>query len=207
MRTRLFAAVPLALACLAAIGCGPKTEPNTADLTNPCPPGQICPQPSATVTTPPTGTAPVPTATTTATAPAGSSATPVPALGMMAVTPVLQGMGSTEAPGMKPEGTAFAGQFQEGQTLEQPINLQAGKCYTVVGASVAGITELDIQLVAQAAPLPPVVLAQDSTTGPMATLGGKGQCFRNPSPITVPGKVILKSTKGAGLAGAQVFIK
>ncbi len=207
MRTRLFAAVPLALVCLAAIGCGPKTEPNTADLTNPCPPGQICPQPSATVTTTPTSTVPTATATTTATAAPGSSATPVPPLGMMAVTPILQSMGSTEAPGMKPDGTAFAGQFQEGQVMEQAFNVQAGKCYTVVGASVAGITELDIQLVAQAAPLPPVVLAQDSTTGPMATLGGKGQCFRNPAPITVPGKIILKATKGAGLAGAQVFIK
>ena len=71
----------------------------------------------------------------------------------------------------------------------------------------AGITELDIQLVAQAAPLPPIVVAQDNTTGPNATLGGKGSCFRNPAMITVPGKVVLKATKGAGLAGAQVFIK
>jgi hypothetical protein len=207
MRTRLFAAVPLALACLAAIGCGPKKDPNTADLTNPCPPGQICPQPTTTVTAPPTSTVPAPTATTTSTAPAGSSATPVPALGTMAVTPLLQAMGGTEAPGMKPDGNAFAGNFQEGQTLEQPINIQAGKCYTVVGASI-GITQLEIQLVAQAAPLPPVVLAQSSPgAGPNATLGGKGSCFKNPLPLGGPGKVILKAAKGTGMAGAQIFVK
>jgi hypothetical protein len=219
MRTRLFA-VPLASSLvvlgLVFAGCGPKNEPNTADLTNPCPPGQtcpqqqtpcppgqLCPQPSATVTAPPppTGTAPAPTASAS-----GSAATPVPPLGAMAVTPILQAMGGSEAPGMKAEGQAFAANFQEGQTLEQPINIQAGKCYTIVAASI-GITELDIQLVAQAAPLPPVVLAQDNQTGPNPTLGGKGQCFRNPSPLTVPGKVILKATKGTGMAGAQVFIK
>ncbi|MFO0758461.1 MAG: hypothetical protein U0359_18355 [Byssovorax sp.] len=206
MRMHLFAALSLSSIALAAAGCGPKTEPNTADLTNPCPPGQLCPQPSASI--PPTTTPPPPTATATSTAPASSSATPIPELGnTIAVTPILTAMGASEAPGMKADGTAFAGTFQEGQTLEHPINVQAGKCYTVVGASAGGIVELDVQLVAQAAPMPPLVLAQDNQTGPMAIIGSKGQCFRNPSPITVPGKVILKATKGNGIAGAQVFIK
>ena len=48
------------------------------------------------------------------------------------------------------------------QVLEQPINIQAGKCYSVVGAGM-GITELHIQIVAQPTPMvPPVVLAQDN---------------------------------------------
>jgi hypothetical protein len=71
----------------------------------------------------------------------------------------------------------------------------------------AGITQLDIQLVAQQAPLPAVVLAQSNTTGAQASLGGKGQCFRNPLPIGGPGKVVIKATQGAGMAAAQVFVK
>jgi hypothetical protein len=107
---------------------------------------------------------------------------------------------------MQPDGSPFAAQFQEGQIWEQPINIAAGKCYSVVAAS-AGIQELDVQLVLHAAPLPPQVLATDSTTGPNATLGGKGQCFKNPLPVGGPGKVIVKATRGGGPAIAQVYVK
>ncbi|WP_437761952.1 hypothetical protein WMF27_01965 [Sorangium sp. So ce281] len=198
---RVFHVLPLSLAALGALACSSTPEP-TIDPNNPCPPGQWCA--SAVPTTPATA---VPTPTTTA-APAGSAATPIPPVAAVAATPILQGMGTTEAPGMKPDGGPFAGQFQEGQALEQQINISPGKCYTVVGIGL-GVQELDIQLVSQPAPaLPPVVLAQDSTSGAAATLGGKASgCWKNPLPIGGPGKVILKATKGAGIAAAQVFIK
>jgi hypothetical protein len=202
MRSRLFAILTLSLVCLGTSACGSSTPDPVAPVDpNACPPGQLCPPPAPPA---PTVTAPAPAPTATATT---SAATPLPPLAGAAVTPVLSGMASTDAPGMKPDGSPFAGQFKEGDTLEQAINIQPGKCYTVVGASIGGIVELDIQLVAQTAPLPPMVLAQDSTTGPTATLGAKGQCFRNPLPVGGPGKVILKATKGAGLAAAQVYIK
>jgi hypothetical protein len=204
MRPRLFAILSLSVACLGISACSSTPDPVAPVDPNACPTGQLCP--------PPAPTTPVATATTTAPAPTAAAttaatATALPPLAGAAVTPVLTGMASTEAPGMKADGSPFAGQFKEGDTLEQAINIQSGKCYTIVGASIGGIVELDIQLVAQTAPLPPVVLAQDSTTGPTATLGAKGQCFRNPLPIGGPGKVILKATKGAGLAAAQVYIK
>ncbi|KYF78086.1 hypothetical protein BE17_37665 [Sorangium cellulosum] len=199
---RVFHVLPLCLAALGALACSSTPEPTT-DPSNPCPPGQWC---AAAVPTT-TATA-VPTATATTTAPAGTAATPVPPVAAVAATPILQGMGTTEAPGMKADGGPFAGQFQEGQSLEQQINISPGKCYTVVGIGI-GVQELDIQLVSQPAPaLPPVVLAQDSTTGAAATLGGKASgCWKNPLPIGGPGKVILKATKGAGIAAAQVFSK
>ncbi len=200
MRSRLFAILTLSLACLGTSACSSTPDPVAPVDPNACPPGQLCPPPAPT--TPPVATTPAPAATATT-----AAATPLPPLAGAAVTPVLSGMASTDAPGMKPDGSPFAGQFKEGDTLEQAINIQPGKCYTVVGASIGGIIELDIQLVAQTAPLPPMVLAQDSTTGPTATLGAKGQCFRNPLPVGGPGKVILKATKGAGLAAAQVYIK
>ncbi|XXT20546.1 hypothetical protein WME94_03110 [Sorangium sp. So ce429] len=199
---RVFRVLPLCLAVLGALACSSTPEPTT-DPSNPCPPGQWC---AAAVPTTPATT--VPTAAATTTAPAGTAATPVPPVAAVAATPILQGMGTTEAPGMKADGGPFAGQFQEGQSLEQQINISPGKCYTVVGIGI-GVQELDIQLVSQPAPaLPPVVLAQDSTTGAAATLGGKASgCWKNPLPIGGPGKVILKATKGAGIAAAQVFSK
>jgi hypothetical protein len=123
-----------------------------------------------------------------------------------ALSPAIQMAAQSEAPGMQPDGQSFAGQFQQGQTLEQAINIQAGKCYTIVAAGL-GVQQIEIQLIAQQAPLPPVVLAQGSG-GPTATLGGKGAgCFRNPLPIGGPGKVVLKAASGAGMVGAQVYVK
>ncbi|NUQ76862.1 MAG: response regulator, partial [Polyangiaceae bacterium] len=69
------------------------------------------------------------------------------------------------------------------------------------------LTELDIQLVAHQPPLPAVNLAQDNTSGSNATLGGKGQCFKNPLPVGGPAKVILKATAGSGIGVAQVYVK
>jgi hypothetical protein len=136
----------------------------------------------------------------------GSSATPVAPAMAAAATPVMAGIAAAEAQGMQAEGGPFAGQFQAGQTLEQPFNLQAGKCYAVVGVGL-GITELDIQIVAHQPPLPAVNLAQDSSTGSNATLGGKGQCFKNPLPLGGPAKVILKATAGSGIGVAQIYVK
>ncbi|MGK4007722.1 hypothetical protein WMF31_34210 [Sorangium sp. So ce1036] len=200
---RVFHVLSLSLAVLGALACSSTPESTTPDPSNPCPPGQWCA--SAVPTTP----APVtPTATAATPASAGTAATPIAPIAAAAVTPILQGMGSTEAPGMKADGGPFAGQFQEGQSLEQPFNISPGKCYAVVGVGL-GIQELDIQLAVQPAPgLPAMVLAQDSTTGAAATLGGKASgCWKNPTPLGGQGKVILKATKGAGLAAAQVFSK
>jgi hypothetical protein len=139
---------------------------------------------------------------------AGGAATPIPVGAAAAATPMLIGLGQSEAPGAQPDGGPFAGQFQEGQSLEQPINIQAGKCYTVVAAGM-GIQQLDVQIVAQPAPMfPPTVLASSNSTGPMATVGGRAAgCVKNPLPIGGPAKVILKATRGAGMAAAQVYAK
>jgi hypothetical protein len=139
---------------------------------------------------------------------AGGQAQPMAPGAAAAATPILQALGQSEAPGAHPDGGVFAGQFQEGQVLEQPINVQAGKCYTVVAGGM-GISQLDIQLVAQPMPMmPPTVLAQSQTQGPQATLGGKSTgCWKNPLPIGGPAKIVLKATRGSGMAAAQVYSK
>jgi hypothetical protein len=228
---RLSVVIPaLVLGLMPVVGCG-GSEPTPNDP-NQYAAGQYGQQPSGQYGQQPTGQygqqpsgqygqqpagqyqQPAPAATTPAqpgipslpgqAASSTGAATPLPMAAML--TPGLQAIAASDAQGMAADGQSFAGQFQEGQTLEQPLNIQPGKCYTVV-AMGAGIQQLDIQLVAQQAPLPAVVLAQSNTTGAQASLGGKGQCFRNPLPIAGPGKVILKATKGAGLAAAQVYIK
>jgi hypothetical protein len=136
---------------------------------------------------------------------AGGQASPIAAAAM--ATPLLTPLQQSEAPGMQPEGQAFAGQFQEGQTLEQPLTLNPGKCYTVIAVS-AGIQELDAMIAIQPLPnIPPQTLAQDNASGAQATVAGKGSCFKNPLPIATPAKVIIRATRGAGSAVAQVYVK
>ncbi|MBW2456460.1 MAG: hypothetical protein JRI68_18225 [Deltaproteobacteria bacterium] len=151
----------------------------------------------------PTATAPPPATTGTA-GTSGGSATPIPA--PPGVAQMLQGLAQKETAGMQPDGAAFAGQFQQGQVLEQPFQIQPGRCYAVVGLGM-GITELDIQIVLHQPPLPPYTAAQDQGTGPQAIVGGGGNCFKNPLPVGGPAKVILKATGGAGVAGAQIYSK
>lgn len=219
---RVSVLVPAALMSLLPLACG-DSNPQPQDPSmqqNPYgagqyqagqyPPGQYPPgQPTATYpqqypTTPqPTATAPMPTATA-----ATGQATPMAPQAAMGADVILSGLAVQEAPGAQPEGTAFAGQFQEGQILEQPINLQPGKCYTVVAGSLGPIQELDIMIQGQIAPLPPQTFAQDSSTGPTATLGGKAAgCWKNPAPLAIPAKIVLRATQGSGVAAAKVYVK
>ncbi|MCC6554310.1 MAG: hypothetical protein IT372_15115 [Polyangiaceae bacterium] len=199
--------VPVAAAVALAAACSSNPEPEVppGDLcaTGQAPPGQFCPPPVTTASPVPTTTATTPTP-----APPSTAATPIAPMAAMAATPVMQGLAAQEAPGMAGDVGPFAGQFQEGQVLEQQMNIAAGKCYTIIGIGI-GVQELDIQLTLVTAPgVPPIVLAQDSTTGPQAVIGGKqAGCFRNPTPVAGTGKILMKATKGTGIAVAQVFSK
>lgn len=204
----IVSAATLALVC----GCGSSTpDPNDpANQQNAY--GQYTPPantaPAGTYTAPPTtGPAPTNPGTPGGAAAAGSPATPIAVPAAQAVQPLLTQLAAGEVQGMQPDGSPFAAQFQEGQVLEQAFTIQAGKCYSVVGASM-GIQELDIQLIFHPAPLPPQVLAQDNSQGGTAVLGGKSSgCFKNALPVGGPGKIVVKATRGSGLGMAQIYIK
>lgn len=135
---------------------------------------------------------------------AGNTATPIPPTAAAVAAPILRGLAQAEVAGSQEDGPAFAGQFQEGQVLEQPLTLHPGRCYSVVGIGV-GIEELDVEIVVHQPPAPEFVAAQDQGTGPQATLGGGQSCFKNPLPIPGPAKVRVRATKGTGIALAQVY--
>lgn len=137
----------------------------------------------------------------------GGSATAVAPAMAAAATPALTLLAGQEVQGMQPEGGAFAAQFQTGQTFEQAFNMQGGKCYSVIAVGVPPVSQVDLQIVVQQPPFPAVVLAQSNTAGANATLGGKGQCFRNSLPLGGPAKVIMKVSGGQGIAVGQIYVK
>jgi hypothetical protein len=143
------------------------------------------------------------------TAPAAPLATPLDPSMAAAVQPVLTQLAATKAPaGAKPIGSLMAANFQPGQQLEAQVQMEPGKCYTVVGAALPPVAELDLKLIA-VTPLAGMapVLAVDNTTGAQAVLGEKPNCFKWAWPIPAPVKVVVTVTSGSGLAAAQLFGK
>jgi hypothetical protein len=143
-------------------------------------------------------------------APAGPQATPIDPAAAAAVQPILNSLATSKAlAGAKPIGSVMAANFQQGQQLEQQVQMEPGKCYTVVAAGLPpAVTELNIQLVA-VTPLPGTapVLAVDNTTGAQAVLGEKPNCYKWAWPIAAPVKVVVSVAGGAGLAAAQLYAK
>lgn len=169
------------------------------------------PQPAATApaatapaaTAPPVGVPPV------ATSAAGSPAAPLDATAAAAATGLLGALAQQNAPGAKAVGTVVAGNFQQGQVMESQVQMNPGKCYTVVGAALPTVQNLDIELV----PLMPVpglaspVMAADQTQGPTAVVGAAPNCFKWALPVGGPMKVVLRVSAGQGMAAAQVYEK
>ena len=125
------------------------------------------------------------------------------------VQSVLNQMAATEAPGAQPLGSVMAGNFQQGQTLQAQIQMQPGKCYTVVAAALIPVTEVNIQLTA-VTPVPGLsspILAQDQSTGLQAVLGQNPNCYKWAWPVAGPVNVVLTVAGGSGLAAAQVYVK
>ena len=141
-------------------------------------------------------------------APVGSPAQQLDASAGAAAQPILNQLATTEAPGAKPLGMAMVGMFQPGQQLETVVQMQPGKCYTVLAVGLPAVTEVNVQLVA-AVPLPGMspVLAQDQTTGPQAVLGKAPNCFKWALPLPGSVKVLTTVAAGQGIAAVQVYEK
>ena len=214
----------LVLAVLALAACGGDDKPAAAPMAQQCPPGQyfdgqICQSMQgaapANTATPgaPGAPAAVPAAAPGAPAPvvtaqAGPTATPLDPAAAAAATQAINLLSPQSAPGAKPIGSAIAGQFQQGQSLEGQIQMQPNKCYTLIGVGLPPVQNLDIQLApfVSIAGVPAMVLAADQTVGPNAVIGEKATCYKS-GPIAVPMKVIVTVSQGSGVAAVQVYEK
>jgi hypothetical protein len=138
--------------------------------------------------------------------PSTGAATPIdPNLASIATVPLMS-LSQQEAPGMMREGTLVAGNFKEGQTLEQAFQMLPGKCYTAIAVG-AGISQIDIAFVA-VTPIPQAsgVLAQTSGTS-QASLRGRGNCYRWELPVGINAKYVIRAARGQGVAAGQLYSK
>jgi hypothetical protein len=138
----------------------------------------------------------------------GSPAQQLDASAGMAAQPLINEMAKTQAPGATPLGAAMVGMFQPGQQLESQLQLQPGKCYTVIAVGLPPVSEVNIQLVATV-PVPGMtpVLAQDQATGPQTALAPAPNCYRWPLMFAGAAKVVTTVAAGSGVAAVQVYEK
>jgi len=114
---------------------------------------------------------------------------------------------SQNAQGMAPEGQAVRLSLQQGQTAEAQIQLQGGRCYTLIGGSTPGVLETQI-IVTMPSPLQNQVLGQNAAgMNPMPVVWGGGNCYRSPSPIPMPVRVEVTMKTGTGTIGIQPYSK
>jgi hypothetical protein len=153
------------------------------------------------------GLPPIPTTFLPPAAPAGPSAQPLDPNFAGAATGALNLVAASETAGMTKEGAPLAGNFQEGQVLEQQVTIQPGKCYTIVAAGV-GVQELELTLL-PVSPVPGLPsMGSSRGAGSKTVLGGGGNCIKLALiPIPVQAKWVLKASRGGGLAAGQLFVK
>jgi hypothetical protein len=108
---------------------------------------------------------------------------------------------------MTKDGNGLAGQIAEGQSQESAFQFVPGKCYTVVAAG-AGVTQIEVEI-QYALPIPGIApsVGKSSQKGPMASMGGKGNCLKPLSPVAAPAKFIVRAVKGSGVFAAQLYSK
>jgi hypothetical protein len=124
-----------------------------------------------------------------------------------AATAPLAFMANQEMQGMSPQTEVIAGNFQQGQHLEQTFQMAGGKCYGAIAAG-AGVSGIKIEFVALQ-PIPGVtnpVLAEASG-GSQTALGGRGKCYKWAFPVGINVKVVYTATAGSGVAAGRVYVK
>jgi hypothetical protein len=141
---------------------------------------------------------------TTTTGPTAAALDPTAA---QAATQLIAPLGAQNAPaGAKPLGSAVAGNFQQGQSLESQFQMTPGKCYTVVGVGLPPVANLDLALVPVLLPgMPAPTLAVDNTVGATSVIGSKNDCIK--AVLAAPVKLVMTVSQGSGVAAAQVFEK
>ncbi|MFI5301398.1 MAG: hypothetical protein ACHREM_25205 [Polyangiales bacterium] len=132
-------------------------------------------------------------------APAPTPATP-------AVDPIdatLKASAAKYASGYAPATPVGRAKLKQGEQAGMNVEMEAGKCYVVIGAAAAGVTQLGLFVMVPAT-APYAVMASDTAHG-TAPYIGDGRTLCPPAKTSV--RVNAAMMAGTGDAAVQVFVK
>jgi hypothetical protein len=133
---------------------------------------------------------------------------PVPAAGTPPVAgdpleATIKAQAAKYAVGFSAAGPVGKAKLSQGQHAGMNINMVQGKCYVVLGAGGAGVTQLGLHVLFPATP-PNAVMASDTAHGAQPVIGdGKPLC----PPAAASVRVDTELMQGAGDVAVQVWQK
>jgi hypothetical protein len=106
---------------------------------------------------------------------------------------------------MQPLTEPVAGQFRQGQRLEQNFQMTSGKCYSAIAAGQPNFRIVFDLLTPMPGQSP--ALAESKVNGQRAVLGGRGSCFKWQLPVGVNVRVRYIAENGEGAGAGRVYVK
>lgn len=134
---------------------------------------------------------------------------------LKALSEMLETRRKKDASRMQSASPPLCGNVSEGQTVtSQPFMLEPGYCYTVYGASLPPMTEIDMRVEldlsaggALTANIKPLI-ATDTEAGQMGAISPEPNCYQPVGMIPLPAKVVMVGHAAPGTSGpmaAQVY--
>ena len=116
----------------------------------------------------------------------------------------IKALAAKHAKKMTPDGQMAKGDLKEGDHLSMMVNLQAGKCYALIGFSPkGGVQDLDLRLLAP--PFYTMISGEDTSDDNSPVVGKDPSPMCPLVPIPLAYKVDIHAQKGAGKAGVQLY--
>ncbi len=116
----------------------------------------------------------------------------------------IKAQAAKHAVGFQPAGPIARTTLKTGEHGGMNYAMQQGKCYVVLGAGGAGVTQMALHMMVPATP-PNAVVASDNAGGTTPVLGGGGKPLCPPLPSQV--RVDAVATAGSGPVGVQIYVK
>jgi hypothetical protein len=109
-----------------------------------------------------------------------------------------------EAPDMKPASDIYGATLAEGQRATMKISLAPTDCVTFIAQGGIGVIEVDLFLTSNDTATGRV-LAEDTSVGPIAVIGGHGKCVSGAKGTGTDAVLNVAVRRGAGLVLVQTY--
>lgn len=105
---------------------------------------------------------------------------------------------------MQPQSEPQALKIGEGERGTVAVRVEPGECAAFIAQGGLGVIEVDLFLTRGASPSLEI-LAQDTETGPIAVIGGRGQCFGNRGGAPLSAELHAQVRRGGGIVLVQGY--